>query len=177
MNLGSLCLGLVFAGVNFCTTFIMLPLEAALARRGKLPPRGEVTYLMEYWFFKYGDRGFLLAMDFCVGFVVASALPSFGAIVLILVAVSIWTSIWHYIYLRISNDTCYVNHKVTLLGRVHIVYFGYQYVLVGLGLQAIWLMAIGDRTWSPIAILGLVMGGGYLVTLGRDILKGMGRRK
>lgn len=173
-------IGILAVVLNRAFCFLLLRVEKKLAEEGKIPPRGEILYLEDYLFFRRGDKWFLSIMDFAVAFVLVEGWPlSAWVVVLCLVGGVAWTALWHRIYLGKSHrpDSAYpFTGVVSLLGRIHLLYFGAQYTLGFMGIGMVVLMALGERQWSPVVFPGLLAVGGYFVTFFSDYMAGRFRR-
>lgn len=168
--------GILAVVLNRAFCLLLLYVEKRLATKGKFPPRGEILYLEDYNFFKLGDKWFLSLMDFAIAFVLVERpfLPVWVVGLCLLAGVA-WTALWHQIYLGESHrpDSAYpFTGVVSLLGRIHLLYFGAQYILgfmgVGMGVS----MAMGERSWSAVVFVGLAAGLGYFATLFSDFVAG-----
>jgi hypothetical protein len=168
--------GVLALGLNVAFCAFMLRVEKQLATKGEIPPKGQILYLKYYNFFRWGDRWFLSIMDFAIVFVLVERWPLFLWIMgLCSLAGVVWTGLWHWIYLKPSHnpDSCYpYAGVVSSLGRIHLVYFGAQYILGFMGIGMVVLMAGGQRPWSPVAFVGLGAGLGYFVMLLSDFVAG-----
>ena len=168
--------GILTVVLNRALCSFLLSVEKGLATKGKIPRREEILYLEDYNFFKWGDRWCLSVMDFAIAFVLVERWPlSVWAVFLCFLVGVVWTALWHRIYLGESHrpDSAYpFTGVVSLLGRIHLVYFGAQYILGFMGIGMMILMALGQRSWSPVTFVGLAAGLGYFATLFSDFAAG-----
>ena len=157
-------------------------MEIALVAGGIIPSGG-IQYLQEYNFFEWGDIVFLSMMDFAIAFVLVGqwSLPAWIVALCFLLGIA-WTAVSHWIWLQPRHipDSFYpYSGVVSPLGRMHLVYFGAQYILGFMGIGMIVLMVRGERPWSIDASAGIVVGLAaalaYFITLLSDIRAGRAR--
>ncbi|MCP6726628.1 MAG: hypothetical protein KJI69_01125 [Patescibacteria group bacterium] len=167
-------IGALAVVLNFLFVFLLLSSERRSVAKGTIPPRGEILYLQDLNFFKWGDRWFLSIMDFAIAFVLVERwpLPIWVVTVCFLVGIA-WTALWHRIYLgprQIPNSLYPYIGAVSLVGRIHLAYFAAQYILGFMGIAMVVLMIMGERQWSPAVFVAFVAGFGYFATLISDFV-------
>ncbi|OHA64891.1 MAG: hypothetical protein A2843_00040 [Candidatus Wildermuthbacteria bacterium RIFCSPHIGHO2_01_FULL_48_27b] len=174
--------GIFAVVVNRVFCLLLLRTEKRLAEKGVISQRGEILYLEDYNFFKWGDNWFLSLMDFAIAFVLVERwpLPALWTLLLCLLVGLVWTAIWHRIWLSwgYTPASFYPHSGVTSpAGRIHLVYYGAQWIFGFVGLAMIVLMAMGQRAWSPDAFLGLGAAACYFVTFFSDLAVGRLKRR
>jgi len=187
---GSVLVGLLFALVavflNIHATRFLITIQESLSKGGKIPARNVIPgnnrkslfYLQDLWFFRWGDKWFLSAMDGAIAFVlvVRKDPVSWWQILLCMATVALWTGFWHFEWLNSKKhkpDPFYPERgKITLFGYCHLVYFWCQYAFGAIGLTVVIKMAMGNVAWSPVVAIGLIAAIGYFATLAADIRTG-----
>jgi len=83
--------GIFAVVVNRVFCLLLLRTEKRLAEKGVISQRGEILYLEDYNFFKWGDNWFLSLMDFAIAFVLVERwpLPALWTLLLCLLVESI----------------------------------------------------------------------------------------
>ena len=162
-------LGLLAAVLNLLFCSFMMRMESKMTRDGKLPRSG-ILRMKSYNFFMLGDRVFVTLMDFAILYVLTQGWPlSLGAVAISVLVAFAWTAIWHDIWMKPRHRV------VSLLGKVHLVYFATQYMLGFMGLWMVGYMLAGYRLWSGVVAVvvtvGLASATAYFVTLSSDIGK------
>lgn len=171
----------IFAGalavvLNLVFLSALLSSERRLARKGTIPPRGEILYWWDFNFFKWGDIWFLSIMDFAIAFILVErwSLSVWIVILCFLIGIA-WTALLHRIYLGPWHipDSCYPYiGVVSLVGRIHLSYFATQYILGFMGIGMVVLMIMGEREWSAAVFVAFIAGFGYFATLTSDFVAG-----
>ncbi len=134
-------------------------MEKKLAERGKIPSRGEILCLMDFTFFRWGDRLFLTIMDSAIAVMVVAAWPlSWMAWVISAGMVLIWTIFWHFRWVNRTKvfDSLYpARGKTSLVGWAHLPYLWLQYFF---GLVSLWALLTSYREVSPWVVIWGVVG-------------------
>lgn len=161
-------------GNLFCCG-ILLAVEHIIAKMGAIKSRREIWYLWDYGFFK-ADLTLVSVMDFCIGIVLWLTSPlSLWAVAISALAGVLWTFYWHtqkWLPRTAGFDSAYpAKGKVSVMGRLHLLYFCFQY---SFGMLGAWEAISGllSGRWGVIiffATVALTMAFYYFLILKEDV--------
>ena len=166
--------GLLAAVLNLVLCSFMLRMEGKMIRDGRLPLKG-ILCMRDRNFYIYRNFICVTIIDFAILYVLVREWPpSIYAVLISVLMAGVWTVIWHSIWLsprHMPNSFYPRAGVVSLLGKVHLLYFAVQYFLGFLGLWMVGYMMVGLRPWLWVVVVsGLFAAGVYFSTLGWDFL-------
>ena len=146
----------VLANLFWC--WFLLLVERTSAVEGEIPQRGEILYLRDFAFFKWGDIFCLSGMDAAIAIVVVTAWPISWPAVWVICGgvVSLWCLFWHRRWMSTSRPRVLYSlypeqGQVSKVGLAHLPYLSTQYFF---GLVGLWELV----TYRPISVGIVVVG-------------------
>ncbi len=165
-----IAVGLGAVALNTAFWFLMLGIQLWEARNSRIPPRTrKFLYLQDFNTNGWGDLTGLVLIDVAVAVELASKGASLSYVLGFLVLGAVVATLFYKACTAATHkpDAGYLEGgRITLVGRVHLVYFGLQVATAGLGMYFL----ATDR--QPILLLGFAGALLYVWAVVRDITTG-----
>lgn len=162
--------GLGAIALNTAFWFLMLGIQSREARSGRIPPRTKTfLYLQDFNTNGWGDLTGLVLIDVAVAVEMASKGASLFYVLESLILGVIAAAFFYKACTAPTHkpDAGYLEGgRITLVGRVHLVYFALQTATAGLGMYFL------ATDFQPVLLLGLVGALLYMWAAIRDVATG-----